>query len=51
MIINTSPDNVILPQNWHIGEMKPISDNVGSFYFPAVNEVTHEINSNHCDAQ
>ena len=25
-IINTSPDDVILPKNKHIGEMKPLSN-------------------------
>ena len=50
-IINTSPDDVILPKNWHIGEMKLLSNHGYSLNPPAVNKVTHDINSNYIDAQ
>ena len=38
-------------KNWHIGEMKLLSNIDDSLNPPAVNEVTHDINSNHIDAQ
>ena len=50
-IINTSHDDVILPNTQHIGEMKPLNIIDDSLNPPAVNEVTHEINSDHIDAQ
>ena len=50
-IINTSSDEVVLPKNRHLGEMKLIS-NTDDFLQPlVVNEVTHATDSNHVDAQ
>ena len=45
-IVNTSSDD-----NWHLGEMKLISSIDDSFKPSAVNEVTHDIDSDHVDAQ
>ena len=50
-IINTSPNDIILPKNWHISEMKPLSSPDGSWHPPSVNEVTHDISSDNTDAQ
>ena len=50
-IINIRPDEIILPRNWHIDEMKPLSNVDDSLNPPAVNKVTHEINSNNIDEQ
>ena len=50
-IIYTSPDDVILPKNQHIGEMKLLSSIDDSFKPSAVNEATSNIHSNHVDAQ
>ena len=41
-VINFSPDDVILPKNWHIGEMTPLSHTNNSVHH--INKVTHEIN-------
>ena len=38
-IINTSPDDVILPKNWNIGEKKLLNNLDDSLNPPAVNEV------------
>ena len=40
-VINTTPDDVILPKNWHIGEINPFSQ-TNSIH--PINEVTHSIN-------
>ena len=50
-IINTSPDDVILPKNWYIGEMNLLSNGDDSWHPPSVNEVAHDINSDHIDTQ
>ena len=50
-VINTSPDDVTLPKNQHIGEMKPLSNRDDSWHSPSVNEVTHDTSSNHIDIQ
>ena len=38
-------------KNWHIGEMKPLSNTDDFLNPPAVNEVTQDINSDHTDVQ
>ena len=43
-IINTIPCNVILPNNWHIVEIKPLSYADNSAQPPSINEVTHGLN-------
>ena len=43
-VINTSPDDIILPKNWHIGKMAPLSHTDNSVQH--INEVTHDINPN-----
>ena len=45
-IINSSPNDVILPKNWHISEMKSLSYTNDLWHPPSVNEVTHDINPN-----
>ena len=50
-IINTSPDDVFLPKNWCIGEMKPLSNVDDSLNPAAVNKFTHDINSDHANTQ
>ena len=50
-IINTSPNGIILPKTQHIGEMKLLSNSDDTWHPPSVNEVTHDISSNHIDAQ
>ena len=44
-IINAIPNDVILPKNWHISEMKPLNytDNSAP---PLINEVMYDINPN-----
>ena len=49
--MNTSPDNVILPKNWQIGKMILLNNNDDSLYPLSVNEVTHDISSDHIDVQ
>ena len=49
--INTSPDNVILPQNWNIGEMRLLSNTDGHLNPSAISEVTRDISSDHIDEQ
>ena len=44
IVINTSPDDVILPKNWHIGEMTSLSHTDNSVQH--INEVSHNINPN-----
>ena len=50
-IMNTSSDDVILPKNWHIGEMILLNNSDDSWHPPSVNEVTHDINSDLIDVQ
>ena len=50
-IINASSNDVILPKNQHIGKMKLLSNTDDSWLPPSVNEVTHDIKSDHIDAQ
>ena len=50
-IMNTSSDDIVLPKNWHLGEMKPLSSIDDSVKPLAVNEVTNNINSNHIDTK
>ena len=50
-IINTSLDDVILSKNWYIGEIKLLISTDDSLNPLAVNEATHDIKSNHVDAQ
>ena len=48
---NTNHNDIILPKNQHIGDMKLVSNSDDSWYPPSVSEVTHDISSNHIDAQ
>ena len=50
-IINTGSDNIVLPQNRHLGEMKPLSDIDDSLKPLVVNEGTHAIDSDHVNTQ
>ena len=43
-VLNTSPNDVILPKNCHIGKMTPLSYTDNSVQH--INEVTHDINPN-----
>ena len=45
-IINSSPNDGILPKNWHISEMKLFSYTDNSWHPSSVNEVKHDINPN-----
>ena len=38
-------------ENWHIGEMKLLSKADDSWHPLSVNKVTHDISSDHIDAQ
>ena len=51
MIIITHPDGVIMPKNQHIGEMILLSSSDASWHPPSVNEVIHDISSDHIDIQ
>ena len=51
MIINTSPDNVILPKHWYIGKMILLNNSDDSWHPPSVSEVTHNISLDHIDVQ
>ena len=47
-IINTSSGDIVLPETQHLGEMKLLSS-IGDPLKPsALNEVTYDINSDHC---
>ena len=50
-IINTSSDEIVLPKNWHLGEMKVLSSIDDPLKPLVVNEVTDTIDSIHVDAQ
>ena len=49
-IINTSPDEVVLPRKRHLGEMKLLTNIEASIKLLVVNEVMHSIDSDHADA-
>ena len=46
-IINTRPNDVILPRNQNIGEIITLNNGDDSWYPPSVNEVTHDISSDY----
>ena len=43
-MINTSPNDVILSKNWHLGEMTPLSYADKFMYPSSINKVIHDIN-------
>ena len=50
-VINTSPDEIVLPKHRHLGEMKPCSTSDDQVEHFMINEVTYIIDSDQADTQ
>ena len=51
MIVNTSPDEIVLPKHRHLGEMKPPTTSDDPVDPLITNEITYDIESDQVDTQ